>query len=90
MRTIATAEKNNSMEPPELCATLWHERRIFRSFGESDSLDCLRVGAAGGAIGWILLQVVDVAAPILGMPGWKARFVFLTPVIGAPGVLVLA
>jgi TolB-like protein len=49
-----------------------------------------RVGIAYLVVAWLLLQVVDVVAPMLELPGWAPKFVLLLLVIGFPVALLLA
>jgi tetratricopeptide (TPR) repeat protein/class 3 adenylate cyclase len=39
---------------------------------------------------WVVWQVVDIAAPALGLPDWTITFVILATVVGFPVALVLA
>jgi TolB-like protein len=49
-----------------------------------------RVGIAYLVVAWLLLQVVDVVAPMLELPDWALKFVLLLLVIGFPVALLLA
>ena len=49
-----------------------------------------RVGIAYLVVAWLLLQVVDVVAPMLELPDWAPKFVLLLLVIGFPIALLLA
>ena len=49
-----------------------------------------RVAVAYMVIAWLLLQVVDVIAPMLELPGWVGKFVLLLLVVGLPISIFLA
>jgi hypothetical protein len=49
-----------------------------------------RVGIAYLVMTWVVLQVVDVVAPMLNLPDWAARLVLLLLGIGFPVALVRA
>ena len=48
------------------------------------------VAVAYLVVGWAAWQVVDVAAPALGLPDWTLTFVILVTIVGFPVALVLA
>jgi TolB-like protein/Tfp pilus assembly protein PilF len=50
----------------------------------------VRVGMAYLVVSWVLLQVADVVQPILQLPDWSARLVFLLLAIGFVPVLLFA
>lgn len=49
-----------------------------------------RVGIAYAIFSWVLLQVVDVIAPIFELPDWAPRLVFLLLLIGLVPALIFA
>ena len=49
-----------------------------------------RVALAYLVVAWVLLQVVDVIAPMLELPGWVGKFVLLLLVVGLPVAILLA
>jgi TolB-like protein/Tfp pilus assembly protein PilF len=49
-----------------------------------------RVAVAYLVVAWLLLQVVDVIAPMLELPGWVGKFVLLLLVVGLPISIFLA
>jgi len=59
-------------------------------FTELRRRNVFRVGAAYVVVSWLLLQVVDVVAPILELPDWVAKGVLLLIAIGFIPVLLLA
>src|SRR5262245_41038729 len=59
-------------------------------FTELSRRNVLRVAAAYLVFGWIVLQVVDVVAPILELPAWFARIVLLLLAIGFVAALVIS
>ncbi len=48
------------------------------------------MGIAYLVVSWLLLQVVDVVAPMLALPDWAAKLVLLLLAIGFPVALLLA
>lgn len=50
----------------------------------------VRVAIAYGIVSWLVLQLTDVLVPILALPEWVGRFVFLILVIGFFLALVLS
>jgi TolB-like protein len=50
----------------------------------------VRVGMAYLVVSWVLLQVADVVQPILQLPEWSGRLVFLLLAIGFAPVLLFA
>lgn len=59
-------------------------------FSELRRRNVYRVGIAYLIAGWLLLQVVDVVEPIIGMPGWVAKFMLVLLAVGLPLVLIFA
>lgn len=59
-------------------------------FNELKRRNVFRVGIAYLVLGWVLLQVVDVVVPIMAVPDWVARLVFLLLLLGFPVVLIFA
>ncbi len=49
-----------------------------------------RVFAAYLLIAWLVLQVVDVVAPMLDLPDWVGKFIFLLLLVGLPIAVVLS
>ncbi len=49
-----------------------------------------KVGIAYLVAAWLLMQITDVVAPLLSLPGWVPRFIFLLLVIGFVPALILA
>lgn len=49
-----------------------------------------RIGAADAIVAWVIMQVVDLAAPALLLPGWVPSLVVLLLLIGLPVALILA
>ncbi|NOR18566.1 MAG: hypothetical protein GQ538_00580 [Xanthomonadales bacterium] len=50
----------------------------------------IRVGVAYLVASWLLLQIVDVLVPILDLPGWVGKLMFLMLVIGVVPVLIFS
>ena len=61
----------------------------MRLVGELARRKVLKVGAAYLATAWVLLQLTDIVAPALSLPGWTLRLVMLLA-IGFPMALLLA
>jgi TolB-like protein/tetratricopeptide (TPR) repeat protein len=59
-------------------------------FAELKRRNVFRVGAAYVVVSWLILQVVDVVAPILEFPEWVAKGILLIIVIGFIPALLLA
>jgi len=49
-----------------------------------------RVGAAYLVVAWVLMQVADLLVPVLALPDWSTRLVFLLLVVGKSGALITA
>jgi adenylate cyclase len=60
-----------------------------RFFAELKRRRVFRVMAVYGALGFVLLQVVDLAVPALLLPDWTYRFVALILLLGLPVAVVL-
>ena len=50
----------------------------------------IRVGIAYLVGSWLLLQIVDILVPMLGLPGWIGKFVFLMIAVGIIPVLIFS
>lgn len=59
-------------------------------FEELKRRSVFRLGAAYLAVGWLLLQVLDVLGDIFVLPDWVGRFAFFALLIGFPFSLILA
>ena len=59
-------------------------------FDELKRRNVIRVGIAYLIAAWLLLQVTDVLVPILSLPAFAARLVFLLLVIGLVVAIILA
>jgi TolB-like protein len=59
-------------------------------FEELKRRNVIRVGVAYLVAAWLLLQVVDVLAPLLDLPDWVGRLVFLILLIGLVPALVFS
>ena len=56
-------------------ATVW---------GELKRRNVVRVAFAYAVVGWLILQLTDVLMPLLALPDWVDRLVFLMLIIGFP------
>ena len=61
-----------------------------RFFAELKRRRVFRVMAVYGIVGFVLLQLVDLAVPALLLPEWTYRFVALILLLGFPVSIVLA
>ena len=61
-----------------------------RFFAELKRRKVFRVMAVYGVVGFVLLQVVDLAVPALLLPEWTYRFIALILLIGFPIAVILA
>ena len=62
----------------------------MRFFEELKRRNVVRVAIAYFAISWVMLQIVDVVAPILEFPDWVAKIVLLVLAAGLVLVLVIS
>lgn len=59
-------------------------------FGELRRRNVVRVGILYAIVGWLVLQVADLAMPRLGIPAWGVTLVLLLVALGLPIALVFA
>jgi TolB-like protein/Tfp pilus assembly protein PilF len=59
-------------------------------FTELKRRNVFRVGFAYLVVSWFLLQIIDIVIPILILPDWVARFIFLLLAVGFIPVLIAA
>lgn len=59
-------------------------------YNELKRRNVFRVAAAYLVASWLLLQIVDVLVPILDLPGWVGKLVFLVIVTGVIPVLIFS
>ncbi|TDJ32233.1 MAG: hypothetical protein E2O56_05665 [Gammaproteobacteria bacterium] len=59
-------------------------------FSELKRRNVIRVAAAYLVASWLLLQIVDVLVPILDLPGWVGKLVFLFIALGFVPVLIFS
>lgn len=59
-------------------------------YNELKRRNVFRVAVAYLVASWLLLQIVDVLVPILDLPGWVGKLVFLVIVIGVIPVLIIS
>jgi TolB-like protein/Tfp pilus assembly protein PilF len=59
-------------------------------FNELSRRNVIRVAIAYGVASWVLLQIVDVVAPIFEVPAWAPKLVFVILAIGLVPVLLFA
>jgi TolB-like protein/Flp pilus assembly protein TadD len=59
-------------------------------FAELRRRNVVRVGLLYGVAGWLVLQVADVLAGLLGLPDWTLRFVAFLFALGFPLVLIFS
>jgi len=59
-------------------------------FAELKRRNVIRVGVAYLVATWLLLQVVDVLSPILELPAWAPKLIFLILAVGFVPVLIFA
>jgi len=67
-----------------------HTPGYQRFFAELKRRRVFRVMAVYGIVGFVLLQLVDLAVPALLLPEWTYRFVALILLLGFPVAIVLA
>jgi hypothetical protein len=61
-----------------------------RLFQELKRRSVFKVGAAYVVVAWVLLQVADLLVPMLTLPDWSTRLVFLLLVVGFVPALIIA
>ncbi len=59
-------------------------------FNELKRRNVIRVGVAYLVASWLLLQIVDVLVPILDLPDWVGKLVFLMIAVGIVPVLIFS
>ncbi|NOR18565.1 MAG: adenylyl cyclase, partial [Xanthomonadales bacterium] len=59
-------------------------------FNELKRRNVIRVGVAYMVAAWLLLQIVDVLVPILDLPDWVGKLVFLFLAIGLIPALIIS
>ncbi|MCH7833495.1 MAG: tetratricopeptide repeat protein [Proteobacteria bacterium] len=59
-------------------------------WGELKRRNVVRVAVAYAVVSWLILQLTDVLMPLLGLPEWVDRLVFLLLVVGFPLALIFA
>ena len=62
----------------------------MQMFEELKRRNVFRVGLAYAMVSWLVLQITDVAVPLLELPRWAGKLVFLLLAVGLPIVLVIA
>ena len=63
---------------------------VGRFFQELRRRNVFKVGIAYVISAWLLLQITDILVPVLLLPDWVPRFIFLLLVIGLPPALIFA
>jgi hypothetical protein len=61
-----------------------------RLFQELKRRSVFKVGAAYVIVAWVLLQVADLLVPMLTLPDWSTRLVFLLLVVGFIPAMIIA
>jgi len=61
-----------------------------RFFAELKRRHVFRVMAMYGAVGFVILQVADIAFPLLGLPEWTITFILVLTLLGFPIAILLA
>ena len=59
-------------------------------FGELKRRNVFRVGIAYGVTTWVLLQIIDVIAPLLDLPEWAPKLIFVILAVGFFPALIFA
>ena len=63
---------------------------MSRFFEELKRRNVVKVGIAYLVAAWLLLQITDVLVPVLTLPTWTARFIFLLLLVGFVPALIFA
>jgi len=61
-----------------------------RFFAELKRRHVFRIMAMYGAVGFVILQVADIAFPLLGLPEWTITFILALTLLGFPIAVILA
>jgi len=64
--------------------------RMTSFWGELKRRNVVRVAVAYIIVGWLILQFADVLVPLLTLPEWVGRFIFLLLLVGFPLALFFA
>ncbi|MDH4073876.1 MAG: hypothetical protein OEV41_12315, partial [Gammaproteobacteria bacterium] len=59
-------------------------------FAELKRRNVFRVGIAYGVTAWVLLQITDVVSPLLDLPDWAPKLIFMILTIGLLPALIFA
>ena len=59
-------------------------------WGELKRRNVVRVAVAYVIVGWLILQFADVLIPLLTLPEWVGRLIFLLLLVGFPLALFFA
>ena len=59
-------------------------------WGELKRRNVVRVVIAYAIVSWLILQLTDVLSPLLGLPEWVGKLVFLLLLVGFPLALFFA
>jgi len=59
-------------------------------WGELKRRNVVRVAVAYAVVSWLILQLTDVLIPILALPEWVGRLVFLILLVGFPLAMIFA
>ena len=59
-------------------------------WGELKRRNVVRVAIAYAVVSWLILQLTNLLMPLLGLPEWVDRLVFLLLVVGFPLALIFA
>lgn len=62
----------------------------MKLFAELSRRNVIRVAIAYGVASWVLLQIVDVIAPIFELPAWAPKLIFIILAVGLVPALLFA
>jgi len=63
---------------------------VSSMWGELKRRNVVRVAIAYAIVSWLILQLTDVLSPLLGLPEWVGKLVFLLLLVGFPLALFFA
>ena len=78
---------------PKVLSSHGRGNRVVRMSGFFEELkrrNVVKVGIAYLVAAWLLLQITDVLVPVLTLPSWTARFIFLLLLVGFVPALIFA
>ena len=67
-----------------------NKQPVMTFFDELKRRNVFRVGIAYAIATWVLLQITEVITPILGLPDWAPKLIFVVLAVGFVPALIFA